>query len=867
MASNRTNHVFIGFIILNLFIIILSTFSYAYTSSASISGYHDPLYVTRIIDANGGSVLQIAQSTIQIDSTAGFSGRSWILDADTDKLFLTTAGGDVLSIDGVTRNVGIGIDQSVRLHVSGDSIITGYENVGTDLTVGDTADIGTSLVVGSTANVGTDLTVGNNADIGQILIVGDSASIGNDLTVGNDADITATITANDASFADSLYAGGNAGIGVSGPNQKFEVNGAITIGPGAVSGVGEPGAIRWTGSQFQIYDTAWRPLLTSTTAGSSQLWIEDTSDNSISYSAGTVEIGDSPQLIDLDVTGNTDLSGTLGVGQKVTVATGGIEVTSGGLVVTAGGGVITGGLTVNNGATINNGGTINGGATVAGGLDVATGDSHVTTGNMYVNTGLLNVGNTGTFGNKLTVSSGGLQVVTGNLDVDSGNLDVSGTGTFGNTLTVTSGGLDVTGATVLNNGLTVTSGTLTDTLTVSSVSNLNGGVTILNDAVIDGGATITGGLTVDDLTINGDIAAVNGDFSGTLDVTGLSTLAGGAIINNGLDVTGVTTLAGTLDVTGLSTLGGGATINNGLGVTGGAVIADGLDVTSGGATISGDMTTDAFTINSGVLNVGSAANFANGIVITNGGLDVTGGIITDSLTTSSLTINGDLSAVNGVFSGDVTGVNGNFDGLNIGTWNVGSSGLSLTFGRGSTIFTVNDETNQIESAGGLQVTRASRLDGGATVNNGLTVDTLTVSGNSALNTLDVSGVTNLNGAANFNSGATVTGGLTTDSLTTSSLTINGDLNAVNGIFSGNLNAVDGVFSGDLNAVNGFFTGYITVNQGGSFKALTDFEQGLSIGQGELKIEQTGQDVMKLTASNKVEVSNDLVVNGKLTVLG
>jgi hypothetical protein len=142
------------------------------------------------------------------------------------------------------------------------------------------------------------------------------------------------------------------------------------------------------------------------------------------------------------------------------------------------------------------------------------------------------------------------------------------------------GGISVAGATTLsggatiNQGLAVSGGTTTDTLMVSGATTLNGATTINNS-----------------LTVNGDqIVSGNQTIGGSLQVTGASTFAGGAMVNQGLvvsggtstdalNVSGASTL-NTLDVSGDSSLQGSLAVQGPTTLNGATTINDELTVSS-----------------------------------------------------------------------------------------------------------------------------------------------------------------------------------------------------------------------------------------------------------------------------------------------
>jgi hypothetical protein len=139
-----------------------------------------------------------------------------------------------------------------------------------------------------------------------------------------------------------------------------------------------------------------------------------------------------------------------------------------------------------------------------------------------------------------------------------GTLSVTGATTLTGAATISST-LSVADATTLNNGLTVTGNTKTGTLSATSDASVGGNLLVT-------GNTNTGTLS-STRTDAGILTAGNTTITGTLSVTGATTLTGAATIsstlsvadattlNNGLTVSG-NTKTGTLSVTGAVTVDG-----------------------------------------------------------------------------------------------------------------------------------------------------------------------------------------------------------------------------------------------------------------------------------------------------------------------
>lgn len=218
------------------------------------------------------------------------------------------------------------------------------------------------------------------------------------------------------------------------------------------------------------------------------------------------------------ITGNSTVTGTLGVSSTLTaqnglaVSTGGATVTAGGLTVTAGGlTVSSGGAAITGNSNVTGTLGVSSTLTASNGLTVASGGAAIT-GNSNV-TGTLGVSSTLTASNGLTVASGGA-AITGNSNV-TGTLGVSSMLTASYGLTVSAGGAIVSagGLTVTSGGATISAGganitgnsNITGTLGVSST--LTATTSILTDTINErtGGAGVTvAGVPIVSSAISGD---------------------------------------------------------------------------------------------------------------------------------------------------------------------------------------------------------------------------------------------------------------------------------------------------------------------------------------------------------------------------
>lgn len=149
--------------------------------------------------------------------------------------------------------------------------------------------------------------------------------------------------------------------------------------------------------------------------------------------------------------------------------------------------------------------------------------------NIYVNTGLhttgqitvddhLSVSRNATVKGTLAVGTDGGQFIVGEngaISAAGGNFSVAADGA-----TAVKSTLDAEGKSTLKEGLEVTGGATTDTLSVTGAATA-GSLNVTNNAAVGGGLNVTGGTTTDTLTVTG-----NSNLQGDLTVTGDSKLNG-----------------------------------------------------------------------------------------------------------------------------------------------------------------------------------------------------------------------------------------------------------------------------------------------------------------------------------------------------
>ena len=481
------------------------------------------------------------------------------------------------------------------VHVTGDSDITGVTTI-----TGDTNITGVTTVVGDTDITGVlGVSGATTVRSGGVHVFGDSditgvTSITGDTHVIGDTDVTGTLAVTDST---TIHAGGVHVTGDSDITGVVHITGdTIVTGEGSVIGglkvteaaTIESGGVHVTGDS----DITGDVTITGDTTVTGTLH---------TTAAGIIESGG------LQATGASSIDGTLELTDALTVTGGGAHVTgasdiTGDTTLTGEASVIgnlkvSAGLTVEaDGASVTGHTNLHGPAHIHGALDVAdratihSGGFHVTGGSELH--GELKVYD------RFVVEAGGMWAA--------GDATLTGATAVENTLTVSdllqvlSGGLQVTGATTLNGLLSVASGGLA----VTGASDLNGDVDVEGDVVIHGSesdglavGTLTLESTVDGyvwdrLFMDGDEIDSNYGLMINYNSEAYTWFGGmvyahrGAEIEEGLQVTGATTLdgltsvtSGGLAVTGASTLDGLLTVSSGgLAVTGASDLDGDVDV-------------------------------------------------------------------------------------------------------------------------------------------------------------------------------------------------------------------------------------------------------------------------------------------------
>ena len=328
-----------------------------------------------------------------------------------------------------------------------------------------------------------------------------------------------------------------------------------------------------------------------------------------------------------------------------------------------------GNLTVTGATTIDNTVTLTSNATITNSADVTLSGVISSTGNL-----------TKAGANTLTLS--GVNTYTGTTTVTDGTLSVSADSKLGTgALTLNGGNLTVTGATTIDNTVTLSSNA---TVTNSADATLSGVISGANTLTKAGASTLTLAGTT---SYPGTTTVTDGTLSVSAD-SNLGNTTGALTLNGGnLAITGATTIDNTV------TLSSNATVTNSANATLSGVISGGNNLTKAGAntlTLTGTNTyTGTTTVNAGTLSVNGALNGGGTLTVASGGTLAGSGSITGDVTVAS--------------GGSLTP--GNSPGI-LSTGNLTlSAGSTTTFELNGT--TAGTQYDQIDVTGTVDVTGAT----------------------------------------------------------------------------------------------------------------------------------------------------------------
>ena len=666
---------------------------------------------------------------------------------------------------------------------------------------------------------------------------------------------------------------------------SFASSAGEPVSPGAISSGPIQTTISVTTSQFLLTDNdgdgQYDPgdliqnVLTITNTGglpATGLSFTDTLSGS-TLVAGSVKI--SPVAVDdvFTMSGNTPITFTaaqlLGNDLDPDGSTAGLSVTAvsnaqHGTIVNNGNGTFT--FTPTTGYT--------GAASFDYAITDAQGLTNVTAGSValtvtgqvwYVDSGASAGGADGSYAHPFT-SLTAINAANGSGDLDGVNDTIVAHGAFGANLVLEAGQkLYGDGGTLVVNGLTVTSGVGTTTLSAAS----NNVVTLSTDNTIDG------------LTINGSGTIAIADNGGSVSGAGAGlSLAhlniGGA--QSGLQITHGGAVNGT--ITSLATTGGVTALNlAGTAATGTGLISGTLSVTGG--SISGDTGT-AIKIGSTVANSGGAisVNYGGNISATGtGGIDInnmTGGTVSftgqniaiSTGANTGVTLSGNATAATVTFNPtaggtgfDITTTSGAAFVANGGTLNVQGAGNSIQTATGHVV----DFTGVTIGASGVSF--ASLASTGTVVGTGILLSNVD-GGSFSSGTATIAGASNTGIAINGGTSAAITFGNTGVAGSSAGINISG-----NG--AGATTAANVTFNGTVAASTGGATAiYIDSNGGtiaftGSSKTITTTSaEAIHVGSNAAAVSFTGGSlVVNSTSGTGIAASAASPGGGSLTISG
>jgi Concanavalin A-like lectin/glucanases superfamily/Cadherin-like len=710
--------------------------------SLAVSGAFD-MSADSILDNSGtisvGGLMEILNTsvlqnsgTLTLEGGGDFGAASTITNTGTIDL-----SGGTLTVEAHIANAGgiLDVDGAGTLTLDGGAIDGGIINVSGNIDVSGSGAI-------SNAHL-------NNGHV----TIGSSST----LTLDNDT-VTGT------SFTDTA-----AGAVIKIDDDTTLTLSGVTINGGTIN----DGTAGGTGSIHITGDSTIRGASLnngSVTLGSAKLTLDNDTVTGTSFSQSgsgsviSVDAGDWLVLVGIDAI--TGLSGSL-IANAGQIEIAGTTTLTTDTLTNASAGV----LKVDAASQLNlSGATINGGTITDNGTIHVTGASKID-GNAVLDNGTVTVDAVLTLDN-VTVSG---TTINDNSSVElyhtvklSGGASIQGTSEALGAIT-NNGTLEVTGpATLLDDTLTNTSGILQiddgQTLTLNGTEIIGGTITgngtidVAGASKIDGNATLDNGtvtvdavLTLDSVTVSG--TTINDNSS--IELYDTVKLGGGASIQGASSAAlGVITNNGTLEVAGAATLLDDTLTNTSAGVI---QVDDGQTLTLHGTEITGGTINDGAADGTGTIHITGASKIDGNATLEYGTVTVDAVLTLDNVTVSGTTINDHSGIVldgTVVLSGGAS-IQGTTEALgaitNNGTLEVAGAATllddTLTNTSAGIIQVDSNDTltlNGTEIIGGtitdngsIQVAGESKIDGGASLNNGsvkidqgisLTLDDVTVTG-------------------------------------------------------------------------------------------------------------------------------------------
>jgi autotransporter-associated beta strand protein len=627
----------------------------------------------------------------------------------------------------------------------------------------------TVTITGGVAPVSTTF---NNSSVNYTVNSSDSTGITSGTLIKEGTGSVTISTANTYSGGTTLNAGT---LNVN--NASAIGTGALTIAAGTTIDNTSGSAVTLSTNNAQFWNGDFTfggsndlNLGTGTVALASSLFV--TTNGTAALTVGGVISGPSGAGISKEGTGTLVLNGANTFDGGVTIDAGTVRIGNASALGTAAN-PLTFGSSSNGKLQVNG---------IALTLSALNGDNTTTIENSNATNGSLSVGS-GFFDGILQNGSAGTLALA---KTGAGTLTLTGANTYSGGTTLNGGTLSVSGNSALGAGtVTMAGGT---TITTSADATLSNAITL------NGAATFTaaGGAMV----LNGNIT---GSPAGnwTLNPTNKITLGGTNSLTFSAANLGLITNAGSVDITGSTTIDGGANTNSGYATIGNASSTT-LTILSGGSltingttgskpgTIVGQNANSASTLNvgatdkssSGTLNIGGNTAFilGNNNATASGTLNVNSG--TATITAGSTTLQ---DPQNYIAMGRDNGtgiINLNGGTLATGRQFLRDGGTAGTQGAGTAIFNFNGgvlqaQANQTQgngwfetaTTGNFQVVTTNVAEGGAIIDtNGFNVNINTALVHSGSNAIDGglikngTGVLSLGGTNTFTGNAVVNAG-------------------------------------------------------------------------------------------------------------
>ena len=763
--------------------------AYSTASGSIIAGDIDVTGTSTISNAalNNGQVTLSANQTLTLDN-----------DTVTGTSFVDTASGASIQIEGSVTLDGV--------TVTGGTIANTNATLTVDAGQTLTLQVGVTVTGGTLSNSGTvDIEGSSGATLDGVAVTGDGH-----IQIDGATNATTPLILEDG----TTITGGTLTVGSVGILDVKTSSGATLDDVGVTNGH----SIEVFGGSTLTFDDG-----TSVNNGEGTITVDGTGTlalNDASIAGGTIDAYStaSGSIIagDIDVTGSSTISNaqlnngqvTLGANQTLTLDNDTVAGTSffdtaNGVSIQIEGSVTLDGVTVTGGTIANTNATL----TVDAGQTLTLQGGVKVTGGTLSNSGTVDIeGSSGATLDGVTVTGNGQIQIDGATNATTPLILEDGTTITGGTLTVGSVGLldikTALGATfddvgVTNHGIITIDGTAT--LTLNEVS-IDGGTindySTVSGAVVAGDIDVTGSSTISNAALNKGQVTLSAHQTLTLDndtVTGASfadTADGASIqIEGGVTLDGVTVTGGTIantnatltvDANQTLTLQGGVTVTSGTLSNAGTVDIEG----SSGATLDGvTVTGDGHIQIDGATNATTPLILEDGTTITGGTLTV-GSVGALVVKTSSGTTFDDVGVTNGhsieVFGGSTLTFDDGTSVTNNGIITIDGTG-TLTLNdatiNGGTIDAYSTASGSI-IAGDIDVTGSSTISNAALykgqvtlgTNQTLTLDSDTVTGTSFIDTAN-GAVIQIDGNTILD-GVTVTGGSIAN--TNATLTIDAD---------------------------------------------------------------------------------------------